>query len=94
MSALEPDSIHVDITPQSTSYETGSIHYDRICTTNPTHSCNRNCAQLFAHVIGHAFVNRSAERLPWLLFYLLLRLRETKQTTLFGDETLDRKGTG
>ena len=58
----------------------------------------RNCdrAQLFAHMIGHAFVNRSADRLLWLLFYLLLHvcLRETKHTASFGDGTLDRKGSG
>ena len=55
---------------------------------------NRDCAQLFAHVIGHAFINRSADVLRWLLFYLLLHLCETKQTTLFGDGMLDEKGSG
>ena len=50
----------------------------------------RNCdrVRLFVRVISRAFVNKStssAEMLVWLLFYLLLCLRETKQMTSFGE---------
>ena len=30
---LDLDSIHINLAPQSTSYEIGSIHYDCVCTT-------------------------------------------------------------
>ena len=36
VSALEPNSIHIDFTLQYTSYETGSIHFDHVHTTNLT----------------------------------------------------------
>ena len=100
---LGPDSIHFDLTLQSTLYKTGSIRYDRVCTTNPTHctymfNCDRAQHPLFFHVIGHVFVSkfttRSAEMLVWLLLYLLLCLSETKQTTSFGGGTFDYKGSG
>ena len=63
MFTLEPDSIHIDLIPQFTSYETGSIHYDRVCPTTQLTACTRNSAQLFFHMIGPAFVNRSANML-------------------------------
>ena len=55
VSALEPDSIRIDFTLQSTSYETGSIHFDRVRTTNLTRC---DCAQgpLLVHVIGRALI--------------------------------------
>ena len=94
MSALEPDSIHIDFTLQSTSYETRSIHFDHVCTTNFTHC---DCAQglLVVHMIGCAFFNkssRSVEMLFWLLPCLLLCLCGKKKTTKsHGTGTLDHK---
>ena len=52
---------------------------------------------LLVHMIGHAFINRfarSADMSVRLLFHLLLRLRETKETTSFGEGMLDQKGSG
>ena len=102
---LGPNSIHFDLTLQSTLYKTGSIRYmyDCVCTTNPTYctyifNCDRAQFPLFVHVIGHVFVSksttRSADVLVWLPFYLLLCLSETKQATSFGKGTLDYKGSG
>ena len=38
LSALDPDSIHIDLTPQSSLrtnwIKTGSIHFHPVCTTN------------------------------------------------------------
>ena len=45
---------------------------------------NQNRAQLFAHVIGRAVVNSSAERcmLPWLLLYFPLCVIERKTNNI------------
>ena len=71
VSALEPDSIHIDITLQSTSYETRSIYLDHVRT-----SCT-----LFVNMIARTFSNKSSRSADmfWLLYYLLLHLNEKKK---------------
>ena len=94
VSALDLDSIHIDLTLQSTLYETGSIHFDRVRTTNLTRddSCTR---PNYGHVIDRAFVNkssRSAEMLFWLLLSLLLRVRErNRQNRLARERSMRRR---
>ena len=58
LSALDPDSIHIDFIPRSTSYGSGSIHFVRVHTTNLTRD-DSYTRRNYGHVIDHAFVNKS-----------------------------------
>ena len=89
LSTLEPNSIHIDLTPQYPRMKLDQSTTIASALRTQLTGCNRNHAQLFAHVIGRAFINSTADMLLWLLVYLLLRLCETKQTISFGDGTLD-----
>ena len=93
MSALEPDLIHTDFTLQSTSYETGSIHFDLVCTTNLTH-CNCGQGSLFVHVIGCVSFNKScnsADKLFGCFFIRCYVFTRKKTRKSFGAGTLDHK---
>ena len=91
VSTLEPDSIHINFTPQSTSYETKSIHFDCFCTTSLTR-CDHVQGPLFVYVIGRAFCSKSsgsAEMLFWLLVFAVTSLQKKRQS--FGVGALDHK---
>ena len=93
VSALKPDSIHINFTFQSTSYETGSIHFDCVRTTNLTR-CDRAQGLLFVHVIGQAFFNESSSSAEMLFgcFFIRCSVFVKKITTKsFGVGTLDHK---
>ena len=93
MSALEPDSIHNDFTLQSSSYKTGSIHFDRVRTTNLTRY-DRAQFPLYVHVIGRAFFNKSISSAEMLFGCFLVRcyvFAKKRTTKTFGVGTLDHK---
>ena len=93
MSTLEPDSIHIDLTLQSTSYETGPIHFDHVRTMN-LHRCDRaKGCYLFMWLAAPSFINPVDLRKCCfgLLLYLLLRLCKKKMTKAFGTGIFDHK---
>ena len=93
VSALEPDSIQIDSTLQSTSYETGSINFDRVRTTNLTR-CDRAQFPLCVHVTGRAFFKKSSSSEEMLFGCFFIRcyvFAEKKTTKSFGVGTLDHK---
>ena len=57
LSTLELNLIHTDLTPQSTSYKTGSIHYDHVVIQTLLIVRNHNHAQLYI----------CSREWPWLL---------------------------